>query len=103
MTIQQAAQQALDVQDACNLSGVCHSLYECVAAIRMSGPSVSTRDVNRHPIVTLFLLKMCELNGCGSTLNAAYDPAELECRRIAGDIYPCESGHPERCSDVGLE
>ncbi len=40
---------------------------------------------NRHPIVTLHLLKMAELNGCGSTLHESYDIAETVCKIIAGN------------------
>lgn len=83
MTLKQAAQSALDCQDACNLSGVAHSMLDAIAAIRAE-PS-NTIQVNQHPIVTMYMLKMAELNGCGSSLHQTYDPAEKACKAIAAD------------------
>jgi hypothetical protein len=65
MTIQQAARTALDCQDACNLSGVLASFKEIVHEVlwpeaRRLGKG--TEWVNTHPIVTLFLSKLCSLN-----------------------------------------
>jgi hypothetical protein len=85
MTFKQAAQQALDIQDACNLSGVVHAFDRAMTALceesRRIGTGTDWR--NTHPIVTMHLLKLAELNGCGSTLHESYDAAELECKRIA--------------------
>lgn len=83
MTLKQAAQSALDCQDACNLSGVAHSMLDAIAAIRADASN--TIAVNQHPIVTLYMLKMCELNGCGSTMHETYGPAEAACKAIASD------------------
>jgi hypothetical protein len=65
MTLQTAAQIALDCQDACNLSGVLASFKEIVHEViwpeaRRLGEG--TDWVNRHPVVTLFLSKLCSLN-----------------------------------------
>ena len=65
MTIREAAQTALDVQDAVNLSGVLASFKEIVHEVlwpeaRRLGKG--TDFVNSHPIVTLFLSKLCSLN-----------------------------------------
>ena len=85
MTIKQAAQSALDVQNACNPSGVIHSLAEIVKdvlwpeAIRLGKGS---RWVGQHPIVTMYLLKLSEMNGCGSTLHESYEPAEKACQEL---------------------
>src|ERR1035441_9904933 len=83
MTLKQAAQSALDVQNACNLSGVVFSFANAMGAICNNLRDLSTKDRNKHPIVTLYLLKLCELNGCGSTLHESYDSAEDACKRIA--------------------
>lgn len=85
MTIKQAAQQALDIQDACNLSGVAFAYARCMQAIcdESIAGSHGTEWKNSHPIVTMFLLKMSELNGCGSTLHTSYDIAEAACRKLA--------------------
>ena len=66
MTYKQAAQTALDVQDACNLSGVVKSfagpimdaLWEQARATNQG-----TAFINRHPIVSLFIDKLASLNG----------------------------------------
>ena len=65
MTIQDAAQIALECQDACNLSGVLASFKEIVHEVlwpeaRRLGQG--TAWVNSHPVVTLFLSKLCSLN-----------------------------------------
>src|SRR5712691_2375220 len=65
MNIQEAARLALDVQDACNLSGVLASFKEIVHEVlwpeaRRLGHG--TEWVNTHPIVTLFLSKLGSLN-----------------------------------------
>ena len=85
MTIQEAAQSALDVQDASNLSGVVFHFARVMQAICDDSHSegTGTRERNRHPIVTMYLLKLCELNGCGSTLHESYERAEAECLRLA--------------------
>lgn len=66
MTYKQAAQDALAVQDACNLSGVVKSFHEIVTNVlwpeaRKDGHG--TDWVNQHPIVYLFLYKLMALNG----------------------------------------
>jgi hypothetical protein len=85
MTYQQAAKQALEIQDACNLSGIAFSFARAIQAVCDESTRLGkgTDWKNTNPIVTLHLLKMAELNGCGSTLHASYDQAETECRRIA--------------------
>jgi len=81
MTIQQAAQTALDCQDACNLSGVLASFKEIVHEViwpeaRRLGKG--TEFVNTHPIVVLFLSKLVDLNG-NQDFSQAYD----EVKRLA--------------------
>ena len=93
-TLAQAAQCALDCQDACNLTGVLHSFAECTDAIwdaaRAQGEG--TDWVNRHPIVTMFLYKLADLNGAElrTFQNARFgtydvDNAEVECKRLAAE------------------
>lgn len=66
MTLQQAAQTALDCQNASNLSGVLVSLNEIIQNVlwpeaRRLGKG--TDWVNGHPIVGLILDKLVDLNG----------------------------------------
>lgn len=91
MTLKEAAQQALDIQDACNLSGVAFAFARAVQAVCDAShiePRRGTDWRNTHPIVTMHLLKMAELNGCGSTLHESYEPAEAECKRLAAADDP---------------
>ena len=88
MTIKEAAQMALDVQNACNLSGVVYSFAKVMQAIcdeanRQSGRGTEWK--NRHPIVILFLDKLADLARCcdrgdSLTFHRAYD----EVRALAG-------------------
>ena len=89
--LRQAAQTALEIQNAVNLSGVVHSLDEIVTNVlwpeaRRQGKG--TKYVNTHSIVTLFLHKLTSLNGsecfCSECING-YSRATAEVERIAGD------------------
>lgn len=88
MTYQQAAQSALDVQDACNLSGVVFAFAEAMHAIceEQQRLGQSTDWKKHHPTVTLFVNKLGDLNGL--TVGGAdfdwFSKAYTEVRRIAG-------------------
>jgi hypothetical protein len=82
MTIQEAAQTALDVQDACNLSGVLASFKEIVHEVlwpeaRRLGKG--TEWVNNHYVVTLFLSKLTDLNH-NQDFSQAYDACKALAR-----------------------
>ena len=69
-------QDALEVQDACNLSGVVHSFSKVMSSIM--GDASNTHDVNRHPIAVLYADKIASLAGVQSLsydsgFSAAYD------------------------------
>lgn len=88
MTIKQAAQSALDVQNACNFSGVVKSLAsEIMDAlwVEARAQNQGSQWIARHPITTMYMLKLAELNGFDSTLNPAYEPAEMQCMAIVED------------------
>lgn len=64
-TLQQAAQAAIDCQDACNLSGVLHSLHSIVKDTlwpEANKLGLGTAYINQHPIVACFLDKLASLN-----------------------------------------
>ena len=93
MTIEQAAQQAIDCQNACNASGLIQSLAEITSGVLWpisSQLGLGSRWVNRHPVIALFLFKIGELNGYGiSSLDPGYDKAMELCKSIvAGDPQP---------------
>lgn len=79
-TIAQAAKLALDVQDACNLSGVLASfkqiMHETICPLNLD-----THDRNRHPIAVLFISKMGSLNG--GYYECDYMHASEACERMA--------------------
>jgi hypothetical protein len=89
MTLQQAAQQALDVQNACNLSGVVHSLDQIVREVlwpEADRLGKGTDFVNTHPIVSMFLDKLASLNRtqclCSGSMDA-YHKATGEVEKLA--------------------
>ena len=82
MTMQKAALTALEIQNGCNLSGIANALNQALQEAlwpeaRRIGEGMQW--VNRHPIVSLFLDKLCDLNAYGYTQDAfakAYDAVE---------------------------
>lgn len=84
MTINRAAQEALDVQNACNLSGVVKAFDRATATlweIAHRTPHLGTDWVNKHPISVLFSSKIESLTGSGEVnkFSKSYD----ECVRLA--------------------
>lgn len=82
----QAAKDAIAVQDAVNLSGVVHSFVDAVTAIwdEAHATGQGTSYVNHHPIVTLFLDKLADLNGGSLTLpHNSYGEVMATVRAIA--------------------
>ena len=54
-------QDAIDVQDACNPSGVALSLHNLCCSLSREG--LGTDDIRRHPAVILFTAKLADLMG----------------------------------------
>lgn len=54
---------AIDVQDACNLSGVVHELSRVLPRIRAEVQD--TDAINTHPIVRMYVDKLCHLSKLG--------------------------------------
>lgn len=59
--MKQLAQESLDVQDACNLSGVVHGFSRAMTALREENPSKGTDWLNEHPICCLWSDKIASL------------------------------------------
>ena len=68
-------ENALQSQNACNLSGVAHSLSEVLP--RIWNESNGTTEVNQHPIVRLYIEQMAFL------ANRDYFESEKICRERA--------------------
>lgn len=64
-TIQDAAQSALDVQNACNLTGVLHSYSAAMKIVREEAKKQGegTDWINQHPISRLYADKVVSLSG----------------------------------------
>lgn len=91
MTLQRAAQLALQVQDACNLSGVVRSFDQVMTAVwdEARRSEKGTDWVNTHPIALLFVSKICDLSRYtyGSeteNFRVAYEA----CKTLAGGATP---------------
>lgn len=80
MTLQQAAKDAITVQDACNLSGVVHSFSRILAG-PLAGLDTDAR--NRHPIARLFASKIGHLTGIGEGDVLAFSAAFDACEQLA--------------------
>lgn len=83
------AQEAIDVQDACNLSGVVGSWFRACSELWDNGRAgnipnfTGTDTINRHPIQFLYVSKVMSLTGTGINQDE-FSRAYTECRQIAG-------------------
>lgn len=80
------AQEALDVQDACNLSGVVHAWSRSITELRKLCPKLGTDGINKHPINVLFADKVASLTGSDDT--GTITDAYAECTRLASEDSP---------------
>jgi hypothetical protein len=84
MTMKSAAQTAIDVQSACNLSGVARSFAEITAFLRESG--LDTPTTNTHPICRLFAEQISHLTHAGMGDAESYSRAYDACKVLADVI-----------------
>lgn len=77
-------QTALNVQDACNMSGVLFSFAECMKTIneemRKQGEGEDYR--RQHPVVIMFLSKLNSMAESFDSFSSAYDA----CKEKAASI-----------------
>lgn len=81
-----AAEEALQIQDACNLGGVSNSFLGAVKVIQEVARHLNglgTEWVNQHPIVCLYISKMIHLARFENGLD--YGLMHDACEGIAGD------------------
>ncbi len=78
-TLKDLAKSALNVQDACNLTGVVHSFSKILTELRALEPDKGTDYFNRHPISVLFSSKIASLTYSNSSaeFSNAYNACEL--------------------------
>lgn len=95
-TLQQLAQEALDVQDACNLSGVVHGWHRAMEdlceLLRASG---GTAERNTHPINQLWASKCHDLARMGMSDMDTYGKALEACYELAAGEPTRDTLHPE--------
>lgn len=74
-------QRAIDVQDACNLSGVAISFAAVMKKIcaEANEMSAGTEWKNTHPIAVLYTCKMISLTGDGMCGGVMFHQAYMEC------------------------
>lgn len=60
-TLKELAKEALDVQDACNLSGVAHGFAR--AMTDLGEHTRGTDERNKHPVAVLWADKIAHLTG----------------------------------------
>ncbi len=76
-TMKQLAQEALDVQDAVNLSGLVHGWSRSISDLRALLPNVGTDAINQHPVNKMWASKVHDLARMGlgdmMELSKAYD------------------------------
>lgn len=97
-TLQQLAQEALDVQDACSLSGVVRSFARALSDLWTVCPEAGTDDINRHPISIVWADKIAHLTGTQAlghdAVTAAYKVVHAIARgghcAVCGE-YDCSS------------
>ena len=89
--------RAIEVQDACNLSGVVHSMAEAMESVCYTAHRLGygTAWKNRHPVIVLLAAKVAHLAGLGdASLCNAYKRAHELCKaHVRGDCAP-EIGRP---------
>jgi hypothetical protein len=73
--------KALFAQDACNLSGVVHSLAEVLPRIREEPGCTGTDYVNTHPITIMYVSKLASLSR--SERDASFNVAYTACKMRA--------------------
>lgn len=75
-TLKQLAQDAIDVQSACNLSGVVHGFSRAITDLReaLSAEGISsTEAINTHPIAVMWADKVGTLTCCMSGFSKSYE------------------------------
>lgn len=82
--MQNIYQTAIDVQDACNPSGVAISFVEVIRAIREEPGFNGTDDIRRHPAFIMFVSKFVAFaNGIGEIPHVDFGKAYDICKEKA--------------------
>ena len=71
-TIEELAREALEVQNACNLSGIAHGFSRAMSDLRRIEPDKGTDYYNTHPVAVLWASKIEDLTRAESNFPQAY-------------------------------
>lgn len=90
-SLSELAREAIQIQDACNLSGLVHGWSRSVTELRKNLPDASTERINTHPINRLWVSKLFSLaapvfvdgDGYGLAYRACKMMAEADASEIA--------------------
>ncbi len=85
-TLGQLAQEVLQAQDACNLSGLIHDWSRSMTELRevlKDDPNFGTDMINFHPISILWATKVADLVGYCITDYDKFSKALKECKELA--------------------
>lgn len=88
-TMQELAREALQVQDACNLSGVVHGFSRAITELReilRQDGIVDTAMINMNPICCLWASKIHDLARMGLSDHEAFRVAYNACKEIANGV-----------------
>lgn len=80
-TLKSLAQEALDVQNACNLSGVAHGFARAMSELCSLVPGTDAR--NCHPVAILWADKIAHLTGTQTFGNDVVTKAYDACYALA--------------------
>jgi hypothetical protein len=88
-TMQDLVRNALQVQDACNMSGIARSFALDVARLRIlieGMPGFNSDMLSRHPVCVMWSSKIASLTGSeiGMRFSRAYD----WCQQVGADSLP---------------
>ena len=81
-TLKELAKEAIEVQDACNLSGVVHGWSRAMSEL-FELLKDGTESKNTHPINQLWASKCHDLARMGTSEWEAYHEAYSKCKELA--------------------
>jgi hypothetical protein len=85
-TLKELAQEAIDVQDACNLSGVVHGWHRAMEDLCDILRDSGTDGRNTHPINQMWASKCHDLARMGTSDWEQYSKAYDACKKLAGGV-----------------
>jgi len=80
-TMAQLAEEAMQVQDACNLSGVVKGMDRAIASLRELGVT-GTDQIREHFVTRLWAAKVADLCGFYSFSENPFSDAWMKCQAV---------------------